>query len=96
MIWPTALAIMLTLAVSGCGTRDHFPMKNPATGQEVICHSGWYFGEEGAPQVRIAMQCIRSCNQYGFYRIVEGRYESLDPHAPDEDVKPSIPSECLR
>jgi hypothetical protein len=94
-VWVGALVLSLTLVATGCATRDDFPMRNLATGQEVICHSGWYWGEEGAPQMRILEQCGNACNRYGIRRLVDAHYEGLSPHDPDEDVKPFIPSECL-
>ena len=71
-------------------------MRNPDTGQEVVCYSGWYSFEEGGPEVRIAEQCIDACNRYGFLLFTGNRYaDHPHPHDPDEDVKPFIPAPCL-
>jgi hypothetical protein len=83
-------------AISGCAVRDDFPMRNPATGQEVVCHSGEYRFEEGAPQMRIAMQCIHACERYEFRSFTGNPYaDEPHPQAPDSDVVPFIPQACL-
>ena len=75
--------------------RDHFPMRNEATGETVTCYSGYYTFEEGAPQVRIAEQCISACERYGFRRVSVNDYYRPNPRPPDEDVKSYIPRQCL-
>jgi len=55
-------------------------MKNLSTGEEVLCRSGDYFIEEGAPQVRIATQCMSACARYGFKRQTGNPYtDNIQP-----------------
>lgn len=77
------LLIAAVTVISGCAVRDDFPMRNPGTGQEVMCHSGTYTFEEGAPQMRIADQCIHACERYGF-RMFSGNPDAQAPAASDE------------
>jgi hypothetical protein len=86
---------VLSGAVCGCAMRDHFPMKNAATGQAVTCYSGYYRFEEGVPQYRIAEQCMHACERFGFKWIGANEYYRLDPKPPDADVIPFIPPACL-
>jgi hypothetical protein len=84
------------LLLSACAVRDSFPMRNPDTGQEITCHSGWYVIEEGVPQMRIATQCIRACERYGFRRFTGNPYaDQPHPAAPDDAMRPEIPIACL-
>ena len=95
--WPRlkSIALVGTMLISGCGTRDEFPMHNPATGQDVVCHSGRYGFEEGLPQMRIAIQCIQACKQYGYRRTTGNPYaDAPNPNAPDSDVRQEIPPQC--
>lgn len=76
--------------------RDDFLMRNPATGEEVVCHSGEYTFEEGAPQMRIAEQCLHACERYGFRQLTGNPYDDApNPGVPDTDVVPFIPKACL-
>ena len=71
-------------------------MRNSQTGKVVICKSGTYGIEEGAPQLRIAEQCVRACARYGFQRFTGNPYaDSMSGKDPDDDVRPLIPAECL-
>jgi hypothetical protein len=71
-------------------------MRDPETGQEVMCKSGEYWIEEGLPQLRIAMQCIHACEMQGFRQFTGNPYaDAPHPKAPDDDVKPYIPAPCL-
>lgn len=92
-----ATLIGLTTAVTtGCATRDDFPMRNPDTGQEVTCHSGEYWIEEGSPQMRIATQCLQACAAHGFHRYTGNPYaDNIQPKSPDDEMKPYIPAACL-
>ena len=86
----------VTLLAAGCATQDHFPMRNPETTQEVMCVSGKYWIKEGAPQMRIATQCMQACAVHGFRRHTGNPYaDYIQPKAPDEDVKQYIPAACL-
>jgi hypothetical protein len=89
------LAVAITLVGCGPGIRDEFPMYNATTGQEVMCYSGYYQFEEGAPQLRIAYQCRSACERHGFKLKNANDYYTPRPHAPDEDMKEFIPPECL-
>jgi hypothetical protein len=91
-----AFVLLAGGSLAGCAVRDDFPMRHPVTGAEVMCHSGEYWFEEGAPQLRIAEQCIHACERYGFRRFTGNPYaDAPQPRAPDEDLVPSIPSACL-
>ena len=71
-------------------------MRNPETGHEAMCESGEYWLEEGAPQIRIAMQCIHACEAHGYTRVTGNPYaDAPHPAIPDDDVKKFIPAECL-
>ncbi|ASG21651.1 hypothetical protein [Nitrospirillum viridazoti] len=84
------------LFAGGCAHRDEFPLRNPQTGQAVTCRSGPYRFEEGAPQLRIADQCLRACARYGFRSHTGNPYaDAIAPATPDDDVRPFIPKECL-
>jgi phage/plasmid primase-like uncharacterized protein len=84
-----------SVVLVACAQRDHFPMDNPKTGQQVACVSGDYSFGEGLPQVRIAEQCMRACARYGF-KLTDRLYaDRIRPAAPDDDVKPYIPEACL-
>jgi len=93
----STLSLMLLAALlPSCAVRDEFPMMDPQTGRQVTCRSGPYWYDEGLPQVRIALQCIHACERYGFLVVPPTRYrEPPLPQAPDADVKPHIPKECL-
>lgn len=88
--------LLLVSFLSGCATQDRFPMKDEKTGRQVVCKSGKYWMEEGMPQMRIALECIHACERYGF-RLFTGNpnTDRPDPRAPEEDVTPQIPMECL-
>jgi hypothetical protein len=75
--------------------RDHFPMRNPATGQEVTCYSGEYWYEESSYDLKIAEQCISACERYRFRRVSVNDYYKPNPKIPDEDMKQFIPAACL-
>ena len=90
---PTLMALVLFLA--GCPAhRDSFTMRNPTTGQEVMCYSGYYTLYEGAPQIRIADQCIHACERYGFKRLNTYESEKPEPRTPDEEMREYIPAAC--
>jgi len=90
------LISVATILIAGCATRDDFPMRNPETGQEVTCHSGEYWIEEGVPQMRIATQCLQACAMHGFRRNTGNPYaDNIQPKAPDDEMKPYIPAACL-
>ena len=91
------LCVLLLGILTGCHRhQDHFPLRNPQTGQQVICYSGEYWLEEGGPQIRVAEQCMQACPRYGFKRQTGNPYaDNILPKAPDEDVKKDIPSACL-
>jgi len=93
----TPLFCVLLMGISaGCYRRDHIPMRNPDTGQEVVCYTGEYTMLPGDAQIRIAEQCMRACARYGFKRQTGNPYaDNVQPKAPDEDVKKDIPSACL-
>jgi hypothetical protein len=83
--------------LAGCTVQSYFPMRNPETGAEVMCRSGKFWIEEGAPQMRIAIQCFHACEMHGFRRHTGNPYsDTPHPKAPDEDVKPYIPAPCLK
>ena len=90
------VASLAVLCCAGCATQDRFPMRNAETGQEVVCRSGAYWLEEGAPQMRIAQQCMQACAAHGFHRSTGNPFaDKIQPKAPDDDVKAFIPAACL-
>ena len=90
------LFALMALSTAACGpVRDHFPMKNSTTGQEVTCYSGYYWFEEGLPEYKIAEQCISACERYGFRRVSVNDYYKPNAKAPDTDMKQFIPAACL-
>ena len=91
------LFALMALSTAACGgpVRDEFPMRNPTTGQEVTCYSGYYWFEEGLPQLRIADQCTNACERYGFVWQGGNEYYKPNPKVPDEDMKQFIPAACL-
>ena len=91
------LFALMALSTAACGgpVRDHFPMKNPTTGQELTCYSGEYWYEESVEAYDIAVQCIHACERYGFRRGSVNDYYNPNPKAPDEDMKQFIPAACL-
>jgi hypothetical protein len=93
--WRWAL-LLLSVGIQGCAHRDDFPMRNPANGQEVLCQSGEYWFDEGMPQMRVAEQCIRACERYGFRRFTGNPYaDAPHPQNPDKDIMPFVPPACL-
>ena len=88
--------VLLTAGVTSCAVRDDFPMRSTVTGQEIVCHSGWYRFEEGAPELRVAEQCMAACSRYGFQRLTGNCYsDNIPPRDPEEDMKAYIPAACL-
>ena len=87
------IALLASACIFARPVRDHFPMKNPTTGQEVTCYSGEYWYEESGEAYDIAVQCISACERYGF--VWQGGNEYYKPRTPDEDKKQFIPAACL-
>jgi hypothetical protein len=85
--------LLLLLSATACAHRDHYPMRNPATGEEVTCYTPYY--SFGLPEMRTAEQCIHACERYGFEYQRSNQYYKPAPKAPDEDVKPYVPAACL-
>jgi len=90
------VSCMFLLGLSACVRPDDLQMRNPDTGDEITCESGGYWFEQEVPDSEIASQCVQACARYG-YKLMTNEGVSLDtpPHAPDEDVKEFIPSQCL-
>ncbi len=90
------LLVSVAWAAASCSpVRDEFPMRNAATGQQVTCYSGYYWFEEGLPQLRIALQCRSACERHGFVWQGGNEYYKPNPEVPDEDMKQFIPAACL-
>jgi hypothetical protein len=49
-----------SILLVACGTIDHFPMRNPITGENVTCRSGEYWIEESSFDVDVATSCIHA------------------------------------
>lgn len=89
------IAILPAFFLTGCGTRDHFPMHNPETGLDVVCYSGEYTFEEGLPQMRVALACIHACEMKGYRQQTGNPYtDAPAPAPPPEDLKSEIPKAC--
>jgi hypothetical protein len=92
----TMLIGLASVLVAGCATRDTFPMRNAETGQEVTCHSGYYWIEEGAPQLRVATECMRACGLRGYVRVPADPYPIIYDAGPvPKDLIAEIPASCL-
>ena len=89
------IAVLVSACIFARPVRDHFPMKNPTTGQEITCYSGEYWYEESSYDLEIAEQCISACERYGFRRVSVNDYYKPNPKIPDEDMKQFIPAACL-
>ena len=86
----------LMISLSGCESRDYFPMHNPLTGQDVVCRSGPYFIEESSAAADIFGACISACEVHGF-RQTKYNQDADEPPAvhPPERLKSEIPKVCL-
>jgi len=91
--------------LTACSHRDEFPMHNPQTGEDVVCHSGAYVLEEGTWHMAIALACIHSCERYGFRRFTGHPHtdiprpapprDYLEPGMTESDLLSEIPERCL-
>jgi hypothetical protein len=89
------IALLSLFALTGCGHRDAFPMHNDETGQDVVCHSGEYWIEEGMPQMRVTLACLHACEMKGYRRHTGNPYaDEPHPAPPPDDLKPEIPQAC--
>ena len=89
------IALLASACIFARPVRDHFPMKNPTTGQQVTCYSGEYWYEESGYDLEIADQCRNACERYGFVWQGGNEYYKPNPKAPDEDMRQFIPAACL-
>jgi hypothetical protein len=92
------LGFAVILAIGGCAQVTEYPLVKPGVNGQIVCLSGYYpVGEElGPDQIRIKNQCFSACARYGYHQIVYDRAPpATEPKAPDEDVIPFIPKECL-